>query len=303
MKIKNIIALISFIFFITLSLVFLSGNEILVDGRNEEEIKKIESGEGIPIEGFTHAHGLSLDPLEGESLYIATHEGLVVLKNDKDLFSVSKVRNDLMGFQGHPQNPKIFFSSGHPKAGGNLGFQKSEDGGITWNKISDGVNGPADFHALSVSPVNPDLIYGFSAGALQRSLDGGKNFKIVNADLEKVIVLTADTKQENTLYAGTTTGIYKSLDKGKTWSLFSLEGETVSMLSINPKSNDEMIANTAARGLIKTTNGRDWESIDAPKGVLYTAYSKLDPKIVYIVTSQNKISKSLDGGKNWKIIK
>ena len=47
-----------------------------------QEIKQIVK-ELIPITGITHGHGLAVDIADPSKLYIATHHGLLVLKNEK----------------------------------------------------------------------------------------------------------------------------------------------------------------------------------------------------------------------------
>lgn len=129
-----------------------------------------------PEDKITHGHKLAVDIADSNKLYIATHHGLFVLINEKDLYRVGQSRDDYMGFSSHPTHSNTFFSSSHPAVGGNLGFQKSADGGITWERIASGLDGPVDFHAMAVSPVNPDLVLGWYKDSLQRSEDGGKRW-------------------------------------------------------------------------------------------------------------------------------
>ena len=124
-----------------------------------------------PEDSITHGHGLAVDSADSSKVYIATHHGLLVLISDKDLYQVGKSNDDYMGFSPNPKEPNVFFSSGHPQSGGNIGFQTSVDGGVTWRKISDGLDGPVDFHAMGVSSLNPKLIFGWYQGNLQRSSD------------------------------------------------------------------------------------------------------------------------------------
>ena len=44
----------------------------------------------IPATEITHGHGLGLDPNDTSKLYIATHHGLYLLKDEKNLFEVSR---------------------------------------------------------------------------------------------------------------------------------------------------------------------------------------------------------------------
>src|SRR3546814_16276326 len=64
-----------------------------------------------------------------------------------------------MGITPHPSDPDVFYASGHPAGGGNLGFIASEDGGQTWEQVAEGANEPVDFHAMAVSAADPSVIY------------------------------------------------------------------------------------------------------------------------------------------------
>lgn len=268
-----------------------------------------------PAELVTHGHGLAVDVLDSSKLYIATHHGLMMLMDDKDLYRVGKLKDDYMGFSMHPTNPKMFFSSGHPFSGGNLGFQISEDSGFTWKRISKGINGPVDFHAMAVSPANPNIIYGWFSNSLQRSLDNGKTWELISTSLVElskgsgIYSLVADPKDENIVYAATGVGLFISKDKGAAWSLASEELKDAAIISfaINPVDNSKRLSFTPKFGLAKSTNsGLTWEKINENFGgdmVLYIAYDKNNPDSIYTLTRGNTIYKSLDAGNTWSKIK
>src|SRR3989344_8599693 len=127
------------------------------------------------ISEFVHGHGLAADVADANKLYIATHHGLFVLMNEKELYQIGRKQDDFMGFSVHPTQSNIVYTSGHPRTGGNLGFQKSEDGVFIWEKVSNGFDGPVDFHAMTISTVNPSTVYGWYKGVLQRSDNQGEN--------------------------------------------------------------------------------------------------------------------------------
>lgn len=261
----------------------------------------------VPEKKITHGHGLAVDVANASNLYIATHHGLLVLKNEKDLYRIGASYDDYMGFTPHPNDPKILYSSGHPQRGGNLGFQKSENGGFAWQKIANGVDGPVDFHAMAISPVNPNLFYGWYRGNLQRSHDAGKTWNIISRDL-LIIQLTADPKDENIVYAATPDekGVRVSLDEGETWQSLSkeLEGGQVAVISVNPSNNQEMLVFAEKiGGLGKSTDGgKTWKKINEEfqgETVLYISYDKNQPKNVYLLTHENVIYKSMNSGETW----
>ncbi len=264
----------------------------------------------IPEQSISHGHGLAVDVGDTSKLYIATHNGLLVLINDKDLFRIGNSTDDYMGFSPHPTDASIFFSSGHPSDGGNIGFQKSENGGINWSKVSDGENGPVDFHAMAVSPVNPNLIFGWYQGSLQQSADQGKTWKIVNSELLP-FQLVADSQDENIVYAATQgQGVMVSRDKGVSWTSLSPELGIgfASAVAIQPENaNVLLIFSESLGGLGKSTDaGETWTKVNEPfnsEVVLYIAFSRVNPNIVYSLTHENKIYKSSDAGDTWTLVR
>jgi photosystem II stability/assembly factor-like uncharacterized protein len=258
-----------------------------------------------PVSSITHGHGLAVDIEDPSKVYIATHHGLLVLMNDKDLFKVGSASDDYMGFSPHPTNSKIFFSSGHPSTGGNIGFQKSEDSGFSWKKVSNGINGPVDFHAMTVSAANPNLIFGWFQGALQRSLDEGKNWEIASTTTFPVVNLAADPKDENILYASSPQGLFISKDKGVTWN--SMFDGFVSTTVINPQDSQKLLSFSEKQdGLVKSNDGgQNWEKTNAnfsDETPLFISFDKQNIDTVYLLTEKNSIFKSTDGAFTWNKI-
>lgn len=301
MKVNKIVVIV-------LVLVAIVGFFLLTQKGNKSSTSqetKQTSKELIPITEIAHGHGMSVDVTNPNSVYIATHHGLLILKNDKDLYQVGSAKDDYMGFSPHPTDPKIFFSSGHPEAGGNIGFQKSEDGGFTWKNISSGVNGPVDFHAMSVSPANPNLIYGWYQGAIQRSVDGGKNWEIVSRTNVPIVNLATDPKDENILYAASSQGLMVSKNKGKDWNKL-LEG-FVSTVVVNPQDSQKLLSYSEKQQLAKSSDGGQiWEKIAADfndETPLFISFNRQNPDVIYLLTEKNSLFKSTDGGNSWSKIR
>ncbi len=262
-----------------------------------------------PEKSFSHGHGIAVDILEANKLYIATHHGLFVLIDDKDLFRIGETRDDLMGFSAHPTSPTTFFSSGHPAYGGNLGFQRSDDGGVSWKSVSGGVGGPVDFHSLAVSSVNPNIVYGFYRGEIQRSIDGGRNWEIAKGKVAP-ISLTSDPFDENVLYAGTQDGALVSMDMGDSWKSISpeLNGGFVTVYAPHPEENRFALAFSERQGgLAKSVDkGASWTRVPEQFGgavVLYIAYAKEKPDTIYALTNESTLYKSEDKGESFRKIR
>lgn len=191
---------------------------------------------------------------------------------------------------GVPGKPNLYYQG---TAGG--GVWRTQDGGGTWECISDGYFG-GSIGAVSVSEKDPNVIYvGEGEQTVRGNVSSGR-------------------------------GMWKSVDAGETWSHIGLsESEHIGRIRIHP--DDPNVVYVAAmgnlwkpneqRGLFRSSNGGEtWEKI------LYVSDSAgavdviLDPnnsRIMYCGTWQikrngyrmdsggpgSKLWKSTDGGNNW----
>ena len=264
------------------------------------------NGTGTPVTSFSHAHGLALDLVTPGKLYIATHEGLYLFEDDTELSRVGKSTDDLMGFTAHPTQKGVFFSSGHPSRGGNSGFRKSVDGGVTWEMISPGVDGPVDFHSMTVSMANSEVLYGLYAGRLQKTSDGGVTWTYLAEVLTTPRALSTHPTDENTVYAATQNGVEVSRDGGVTWASLSsaLTGGAVSVFTVNPhNAQNALVFSERLGGLGKSEDGGvTWESGSETfegEAVLYLGFSVPQQGLAYALTAQQSVYKSVDGGDSW----
>ena len=259
----------------------------------------------IPITTITHGHGLAVDLESPDKVYIATHHGLILFDSGK-LYQVGTKQDDYMGFSPDSTNAQTFHASGHPSAGGNIGFQKSTDGGLQWNTVSQGVDGPVDFHAMAVSPVDSNYVYGWYQGKVQRSVDGGANFEIVSSST-LAVQLVADSKDVKTLYAASPAGqgILVSHDAGVTFSELSpdLVGGPVAGIASDPRNASHMLVFSEKLGGLGVSmdHGITWTKVNTSFDgtVLFVAFSRTYSSIVYALTNTNALYKSANGGVAW----
>jgi len=283
--------------------------KVYVAVENDNEVAVVDPTSGIvlkrvEVDSISHSHGIAVAIDDPSKLYIATHEGLLVLENEKNLYRIGSTTHDLMGFTVNSKDPLTFYASGHPSFGGNSGFQKTIDGGETWNKLSDGIDGPVDFHAMTVSPVNADIVYGYFYSKIQKSIDGGKTWSLLASQPESIFSLVADRVDDQTLYANTKQGTWVSTDGGETWTMLSndLASSAVLTLVQNPQDANQMLSFSDTFGLASSIDaGKTWISVpEAPNAIFYfMTYSPTDPKIVYAIDENNKIYKSDNSGLNW----
>ncbi len=250
----------------------------------------------------THIHGLALDRQDPSRLMIATHHGLHALDIESGLaVLVSDHRDDLMGFVAHPTEADTFLASGHPARGGNLGVIASSDSGESWVKLSDGVNGPVDFHQMDISKANPTVVWGNYAG-LQRSRDGGATWERVADAPAGLIDIAASAHDPERLYAATEVGLFVSAADARDWRRAHPAQAPVSFVEVT--ADGILHAFILGEGLVLGTEGEaQWERLHPgfqDRFLLYFAADPQAPERVFAATQHGEVLASEDGGRSWR---
>ena len=194
---------------------------------------------------------------------------------------------------GVPGKPNLFYFGA---TGG--GVWKTEDGGQTYENISDGYFG-GSIGSVSVSLSDPNVIY----------VGGGE------------VTLRGNVSSGY--------GMWKSEDAGKTWTFSGLpKSRHIPRITIHPENPDIVYAAvlgniykpTPNRGVYKSTNGgKSWEKVlfsNADSGAVELVMDPTNPRILYASTWRvnrtpyslnsggqgSALWKSTDEGKNWKEI-
>jgi photosystem II stability/assembly factor-like uncharacterized protein len=245
----------------------------------------------------THVHGLALDPQDSGRLLVATHHGLHALDLGTGLVApVGESRQDFMGFS--VAGPDRLLASGHPEDGGNSGVLLSQDGGVTWTKLSDGVDGPVDFHQMTASG---QTLYGAYAGGLQRSRDGGATWEMVAPAPEGLIDLAASLSTPDRLFAATESGLLRSEDGGASWLAAGPWDTPVSFVEAGP--GEVVHAFVLGEGLVRAEEGdlAGWSTLSPPMGGDYLLHFATDGRRAFAVTGSGVLLSSEDGGASWSL--
>jgi photosystem II stability/assembly factor-like uncharacterized protein len=229
---------------------------------------------------WRHVHGIGVDPTDSSILYIATHGDFYQSKNGALPVKVGKVRADYMAFNAPHNKDSPLYASGHPSSGGNTGLIKSTDGGVTWQQIAKVLDPAVDFHAMTLSKSDPNLILGFDSGGrgLFKTNDAGKTWN--NLEYPEYISALAISPDDSQIFAGTGNGIYNSNDAGKTWNHIAYKGLTV--LAMNFDDEGILFASVDTFGLVRSDDlGATWKDLpdidltvtniafDSPNKILY----------------------------------
>jgi len=256
---------------------------------------------------WKHIHGLGIDPAERTILYIATHGDFYHSHDGNPPFKVDIIRADYMAFNAPPITGIPLYASGHPSTGGNTGLIKSRDGGQSWESVAKVLEPPVDFHAMSISKSDPNVIMGFdSAGrGLFKSSDAGKTWETLQYP-EYISALAISPPDPFRVFAGTGKGIFQSTDGAKSWThLEEYKGITVLALSFDDE--EVLYASTSNFGLSRSIDlGKTWEKINGPSLKITSITVDSQNKIIYVAgyspDGYQEVYRSLDDGTNWQII-
>lgn len=249
----------------------------------------------------SHVHGIAPGMQGAESLTLATHSGLwAVDLTAKMATRLGASQDDFMGYSAVPGSPGTAFASGHPATGGNLGVIRTDDAGQTWALVSEGLNGPVDFHNMEVSSADPAVIYGIGHDrVVQRSTDAGVTWEASGLAPEKLIDIATSSSDSASLFAATEAGLFSSADQGATWTAL-IEGVPVS--TVNVGADGVVRAVDLAQGLVAIGPGREITplSSDLPDGyLLQLATTSVDPLRLAALSAKGRLVVSDDGGATW----
>ncbi len=252
------------------------------------------------LDDISHIHAISVDKTDTQRLYLATHKGLFLVAPSGALQHVSEEPDDLMGFAAHPTDPQVFYASGHPAQGGNLGVIRSNDGGETWSQWARGAGGPVDFHTMDVSKADPNVIYGLHNG-IQISRDAGRSWEIAGQPPAEVFDLAASARDVDMVYAATRAGLFLSRDGGRTWTNTYMPQRPVTMVHTSADGN--LYAFVYGVGLVAASEPvLAWQTVSGDfldRFLLDIAVDPANSAHLYAVTDTGAMVTSKDGGKTW----
>lgn len=261
---------------------------------------------------FAHVHGLGVDAASGVA-FAATHDGVFILPSlGSPTVDVAQLGGPVSGrvqdFMGFTVHGSQIFASGHPGpedlatgAPQNLGFITSLDKAATWETLS--LGGEADFHDLAAmtDPGGNIRIYGYHAGTVLFSPDGGISW--VSGAKLALRDLAADPSRPGTVYATTADGLAVSNDDGGSFSLIPdapalylidawQDADGVGLVGIG---TDGQVWAKIANGEWRATTGRVTGDVEA------MVYGSL-PKPALLVADRRGIVVSDDFGVSWRIL-
>jgi len=193
---------------------------------------------------------------------------------------------------------------------------KSTDGGENWEveNSGEGKANTTKVNVLSLT-INPfdgnNAYFGLRGGGIMETTNGGKSWKFINFQSEKVYGLALDPATGKTLYASAvwkgTGKIFKTTDDGVNWKeIYTAPagGPLIVSLVVSKKNANVIYATTSDNAVIKSVDaGISWKNIhNAQAPVLKIAQDASNENLIYSVTTSGGLFRSRDAGENFEEI-
>jgi photosystem II stability/assembly factor-like uncharacterized protein len=160
-----------------------------------------------------------------------------------------------------------------------------------------------DYHALAVSPTDPDHVWFGSHSGIQESTDGGKSWHPLPGVEGDAMSLARPAADPNVVYMAGHDIFKRSLDGGKTWQdvRTNLPGTDLHGFAANPANAQHLFALVVGHGLYESVDGGlNWQPLlaQAPGASGALAVAVGSPPPLYVMSTLG-LMRSLDGGKSW----
>lgn len=192
-------------------------------------------------------------------------------------------------------------------AGMRRGFYRSSDGGRTWEETGEGI-GERNPFTLALDPNSSNRLWLGGAGGLYRSDDRGSHWSESGQGIAgaKVVALTPNSSEANTVYAGVWTGgVYKTSNGGVSWQAVPLGVGLVTGLAVDPLDPNLVYAGMVYLTGIKDDglylsrdSGRTWQLAPLLRNMTVSVIATAPGK-VYVGTDAG-LYISDDSGATWK---
>lgn len=175
-------------------------------------------------------------------------------------------------------------------------------GDTTWAHL--GWNHP-HISAISTLPEEPNVIFLAGGNGLLRSLDGGKQWKIVTGwQITELQDVKIDPDKPTDVYLSAAYGIWKSTDRGETWkeAMTGLPKKYTQRLVFDQSKTGRLLAATDG-GVYESMNAESWTRLSDDVPILDLEQSAADPNVWIAATRGKGVITSKDNGKTWTYAK
>lgn len=268
---------------------------------------------GLPV--YSLVNGLAVNQHDNRNAYAAAYDTVGFYRTSDGGRTWQPAGRGLEGYAAYavviaPDNPQSLL------LGTVGGLYRSDDAGVSWQKIWAGENttrlpasgnaykvAPLGIFSLVYSPLDSKRIYAGGRGGILVSEDGGASwrFRPVNYPPDwpvPTFLNLAWSRDGRFLYAGTNgAGLLRSSDGGLTWMRVYPTQNIVSAVVVAPDGS--IFARAEGQLLRSATNGDSWYDLPGEPYSSFTVVSAGQGMIVYAGANTGGLLESKDGGRSW----
>src|SRR5262249_45876924 len=191
-------------------------------------------------------------------------------------------------------------------AGTDSGVFASQDGGITWSRMSPAENSQLrPVVALAFDPKDSDILYAGTPHLPWKTTDGGASWHSIASgmiDDSDVFSIQVDRNRPQRVFASACSGIYRSLDAASSWTKL-VEAKDASyrtyIIRQDPQYENVWFAG-ANHGTVRSSDGgTTWRRL-SPFATRSIAFDPRRLGRILIATDEAGILRSDDSGKSWQ---
>jgi photosystem II stability/assembly factor-like uncharacterized protein len=265
------------------------------------------------IPRFFPSHSFSIRNLSAFGIILLSLLGFQPALMGQTWKALGPAGGDVRALAVAPSNPEVIYlgtTDGH--------IFVSHDAGVRWELTGRAGDGPNSIvTSILVDSRDSQKLFASTwtketrgeAGAIYRSVDGGKTWRESGLAGHAVRALAAAQSDPRILMAGALDGVFRSLNGGRTWRRISPENDpelrNVDSLAVDPQNPEIIYAGTFHLPWKTTDGGANWSPIHRgmidDSDVLSIAVDPRDPSYV-LASACSGIYRSSDAGKDWQKI-
>jgi photosystem II stability/assembly factor-like uncharacterized protein len=190
------------------------------------------------------------------------------------------------------------------------GVYKSKDGGDSWKELGD-MRGQS-VRALEIGPNDSNLLVAGTLDGVYRSTDGGDDWKRISPEnhpeIRNIESIAIDTRNPNSIYAGTWHLPWKTNDGGATWFPIKdgmLDDSDVFSIAVIDDNPDHVFASACSGIYFSENAGMKWAKVQGipfasrRTRIIFPHPSR--PGTVFAGTTQG-LWRTQDEGKTWQLM-
>ena len=185
------------------------------------------------------------------------------------------------------------------------GMWRSTNSGEDWEKVASSTM-PSNIDSLAIDPRNTSTIYAGTWYRPYKTVDGGKNWRLIKdgmIDDSDVFAVTVDSRNPEHIVASACSGIYESNNAGEKWAkvqgIPSQSRRTRDILQ-HPSLPGTIYAATTEGFWMTSNGGKSWAlTTSRDLEINSIAVHPDEPNRVFIGTNNYGVMVSNDGGRNF----